>query len=55
VVFEDTALVVTVKVLVVVPDATVTEAGTDAFAALLLERATTTPPDGAGPERVTVP
>ena len=45
---------VTVKVAVVPPANTVTEAGTDA-AALLLESPTVDPVDGAGPVNVTVP
>jgi len=49
-----TADVVTLKVAVVAFAATVTLAGTCA-AALLLERVTTAPPEGAGAVRVTVP
>lgn len=49
-----TAKVVTGNVAVVSPAATPTEAGTVAFE-LLLERATVTPPEGAGPVSVTVP
>jgi hypothetical protein len=49
-----TALVVTTNEAVVAPDATVTLAGTCA-AVLLLVRATTAPPAGAGPVRTTVP
>lgn len=50
----DTGIVVTVKVAVVDPAATATEAGTLAFA-LLLERVTVNPPVGAAPVIVTVP
>lgn len=50
-----TGLVVTVKVAVVAPGATVTLAGTLAAAVLLLDRMTTVPPAGAGPFNVTVP
>jgi hypothetical protein len=49
-----TGLVVIAKVAVVAPPATVTFAGTCA-AALLLERVTTAPPEGAAPLSVTVP
>jgi hypothetical protein len=49
-----TTLVETVKVAVALPAATVTEAGTVADA-LLLERETDTPPEGAPPLKVTVP
>jgi hypothetical protein len=49
-----TADVVAVKVAVVLPALTVTEAGTTALA-LLLDNATTMPPAGAVPVRVTVP
>jgi hypothetical protein len=49
-----TPLVVTVNVADVLPEGTVTEAGT--FAAILLEFKVMTAPLGpAGPERVTVP
>ena len=50
-----TALVVTMKVAVVAPAATVTLAGTVAAEVLLLDRDTMAPPTGAGPLRVTVP
>jgi len=49
-----TLWVVTANVALVVPAATITDAGTDAAAELLLESVTTEPPDGAGPFRVTV-
>jgi hypothetical protein len=49
-----TVLVETVKVAVVLPAATVTEAGVVA-AALLLASETDTPPEGAAPLKVTVP
>ena len=49
-----TALVLTVKVALLLPAATVTLAGTLA-AALLLDSVTCTPPVGAGPLSVTVP
>src|SRR2546425_195378 len=50
-----TALVLTVKVVLVAPAGTVTLEGTLAAAGLLLERATCAPPVGAGPLSVTVP
>jgi len=54
VVLEATGVVEIVKVAVVAPEATVTEAGTVAEA-LLLERLATKPPEGAGLDSVTVP
>ena len=50
-----TRLVVTVNVAVVAFAGTVTLAGTWAAAVLPLDSATTAPPAGAGPFRVTVP
>lgn len=50
-----TAYVVAVKVAVVLPAGTDTDAGTVAAAVLLLCNATDVPPVGAGPVRVTVP
>jgi hypothetical protein len=48
------AVVVTAKVAVVLPAATVTDAGTE-VAVLLLDRATEMPPVGAALVKVTVP
>src|SRR5438445_9078794 len=50
-----TALVDTMKLAVIAPAATVTEAGTVATAGLLLESETTAPPAGASKPRITVP
>lgn len=50
-----TALVVIVNDAVVCPARTVTVAGTDATVGLLLARATTASPVGAGPVSVTLP
>ena len=50
-----TVLVLTVKVELLAPAATVTLAGTVAAAVLSLERETAAPPLGAGPLRVTMP
>jgi hypothetical protein len=50
-----TVFVVTVKVAVVAPAATVTRAGNVATAVLLLDKVTTAPAAGACPVRVTVP
>src|SRR6266480_1379508 len=50
-----TALVLTVKVALVAPAATVTLEGTVAAAVLLLESATCAPPAGAAPLNVNVP
>ena len=55
VVVVTTELVVTANVVDVLPAGTVTLGGTWAAAALLLERVTVAPPDGAAPLRVTVP
>jgi len=51
---EVTGIVVTVKVAVVAPATTVTEAGTWA-AELFEDRPTTAPPAGAGPDNAMVP
>ena len=50
-----TTLVLTVKVALVAPEATVTLEGTRAAVVLLLESATCAPPVGAGALSVTVP
>lgn len=52
---DDTACVLTVNVRLVDPAATVTLAGTVATAVLLLDSATTAPPEGAAEDNVTVP
>jgi len=52
---EVTDTVVTVKVALVAPEATVTLAGTPATALSLLLNETTAPPEGAAPDKVTVP
>jgi len=51
----ETTLVFTVNAALVDPAATVTFAGTEATAVLLLDKATLIPPAGAGPFNVTVP
>ena len=51
----ETGAVVTAKVALVAPAATVTFAGAEACAELLFEMLTTEPPAAAGPLRVTVP
>ncbi len=50
-----TALVLTVKDALVAPAGTITLEGTLAAAVLLLDSATTAPPDGAAPLSVNVP
>ncbi|MFN0164979.1 MAG: hypothetical protein ACKV22_00995, partial [Bryobacteraceae bacterium] len=50
---DATCVAVTSKVLSVVPDATITEAGREMLA-LFSDRATTVPPAGAGCDNVTV-
>jgi hypothetical protein len=52
---ELTAVVVTANVAVEFPAATVADAGTVAAEVLLLDKATVIPPDGAIPDKVTVP
>jgi hypothetical protein len=52
---DPTASVVTVNVRLVEPAETVTLDGTVAADVLLLDSATTLPPDGAAPDSVTVP
>lgn len=54
-VFAATALVVTPKLALLAPAATVTLAGTPATAGLLLARATTAPPEGAAALKLAVP
>ena len=54
-VVEATGLVVAVKVAVVAPASTVTDAGTCAAAVFELVSVTCAPPSGAGPLIVTVP
>lgn len=53
--FAATALVVTLKLALLAPAATVTLAGTPATAGLLLARATTAPPAGAAAVKLAVP
>ena len=54
-VLDEPGDVVTMNVAELLPDGTVTLAGTLATEGLLLESATTFPPAGAGPLRITVP
>ena len=54
-VYDDTVLVLAVKVALVAPAGTVTEAGTVTTAWLLLKSPTTAPPAGAGALNMTVP
>ncbi|UUZ67517.1 hypothetical protein LP416_23115 [Polaromonas sp. P2-4] len=54
-VFALTALVVTLKLALLAPAATVTLAGTPAAAGLLLESVTSAPPEGAAAVKVAVP
>src|SRR2546427_648497 len=54
-VLDEPGDVVTMNVAELLPGATVTLAGTLATEGLLLDNATTVPPAGAGPLRVTVP
>ena len=54
-VLDEPGDVVTVNVAELLPGATVTLAGTLATEGLLLDSATTVPPAGAGPLRITVP
>ena len=53
--FAPTAVVLTVKLALVAPAATVTLAGTPAAAVLLLESVTSAPPGGAAAVKVAVP